>query len=428
MSRRTKKTFFSYVIPSVLSFALSGIYTIVDGFFVGQSMQDAGIAAVTIGFPISAFIQAIGTGIGLAGAIQYSISIAKKDTKRSEEYFTVTNLFMLLMSIFFSVFLYLFSPQLLSLFGATGTIHQMASEYVQVIVLGTFFQLFATGLVPFIRNMGGSTFAMISMILGFVTNIILDFVFVWLYHYGMFGAALATVLGQAVTFICALIFIVKKKVKFVFPQPKEILPIFWNLIKVSISPFGLSFSSQFTLLLMNRFLFKYGTDQDVAVYGCIDYIIAIIYLLVQGVGDGSQPLISFYYGKNDNQNELAIRKLTYEFACMLTIICASIVFIFRKYIGLLFGATISTNDHVASVLPLFLSTILFLCYTRITTSYLYATEKTRASHVLVYGESICTFVLLLILPRFLNILGVWLSIPIAQVIMCCVAYILKKMN
>lgn len=333
MSRRTKKTFFSYVIPSVLSFALSGIYTIVDGFFVGQSMQDAGIAAVTIGFPVSAFIQAIGTGIGLAGAIQYSISIAKKDTKRSEEYFTVTNLFMLLMSIFFSVFLYLFSPQLLSLFGATGTIHQMALEYVQVIVLGTFFQLFATGLVPFIRNMGGSTFAMISMILGFVTNIILDFVFVWLYHYGMFGAALATVLGQAVTFICALIFLVKKKVNFVFPQPKEILPIFWNLIKVSISPFGLSFSSQFTLLLMNRFLFKYGTDQDVAVYGCIDYIIAIIYLLVQGVGDGSQPLISFYYGKNDNQNELAIRKLTYEFACMLTIICASIVFIFRKYIG-----------------------------------------------------------------------------------------------
>lgn len=211
MKTNLRRTFFSYVIPSVLSFALSGIYTIVDGFFVGQSMQDAGIAAVTIGFPVSAFIQAIGTGIGLAGAIQYSISIAKKDTKRSEEYFTVTNLFMLLMSIFFSVFLYLFSPQLLSLFGATGTIHQMALEYVQVIVLGTFFQLFATGLVPFIRNMGGSTFAMISMILGFVTNIILDFVFVWLYHYGMFGAALATVLGQAVTFICALIFLIKKK-------------------------------------------------------------------------------------------------------------------------------------------------------------------------------------------------------------------------
>lgn len=179
---------------------------------------------------------------------------------------------------------------------------------------------------------------------------------------------------------------------------------------------------------MNRFLFKYGTNQDVAVYGCIDYIIAIIYLLVQGVGDGSQPLISFYYGKNDNQNELAIRKLTYEFACALTIICAFVVFIFRKYIGLLFGATISTNDHVAHVLPLFLSTILFLCYTRITTSYLYATEKTRASHVLVYGESMCTFILLLILPRFLSIQGVWLSIPTAQVIMSCVAHVLKKMN
>lgn len=118
---------------------------------------------------------------------------------------------MLFMSIFFSVVLYLFAPQLLSLFGATGTIHQMALEYVQVIVLGTFFQLFATGLVPFIRNMGGSTFAMISMILGFVTNIILDYVYVWLLEYGMFGAALATVVGQAVTFICAFLFLAKKK-------------------------------------------------------------------------------------------------------------------------------------------------------------------------------------------------------------------------
>ena len=130
MKANLKRTFFSYVIPSVLSFALSGIYTIVDGFFVGQSMQDAGIAAVTIGFPVSAFIQAVGTGIGLAGAIQYSISIAKEEIHRSSIYFTTTSLFMLLMSIFFSVVLYLFAPELLSLFGATGTIHQMALEYV----------------------------------------------------------------------------------------------------------------------------------------------------------------------------------------------------------------------------------------------------------------------------------------------------------
>lgn len=428
MKAKLKRTFFSYVIPSVLSFALSGIYTIVDGFFVGQSMQDAGIAAVTIGFPVSAFIQAVGTGIGLAGAIQYSISIAKEDIHRSSIYFTTTSLFMLLMSIFFSVVLYLFAPELLSLFGATGTIHQMALEYVQVIVLGTFFQLFATGLVPFIRNMGGSTFAMISMILGFVTNIILDYVFVWLLEYGMFGAALATVLGQAVTFICAFLFLAKKKVNFVLPQIKEILPIFWNLLKVSISPFGLSFSSQFTLLLMNKFLFLYGTDQDVAVYGCIDYIIAIIYLLVQGVGDGSQPLISFYYGKEDNENELVIRNLTYKFASLLTIFCIIIVFLCRKQVGLLFGATQSTNDSVAIYLPLFLSTILFLCYTRITTSYLYATEKIRISHILVYGESICTFILLLILPRRFGVSGVWFSIPIAQVIMSFVAYTFKKMN
>lgn len=426
MSRGTKKTFFSYVIPSVLSFALSGIYTIVDGFFIGQSMQDIGIAAVTIGFPISAFIQAIGTGIGLAGAIQYSISIAKKDISRSEEYFTATSALMFVVSTIITLLLYRYTGNILTLFGATGVIHSMASEYVRVIVLGTFFQLFATGLVPFIRNMGGSTFAMISMILGFITNIILDYVFVWVLSQGMFGAALATVIGQGVTLICAIVFLIHKKTKLKFTNLNKYPSIWLGLLQVSISPFGLSFSSQLTLLLMNRFLFKYGTDQDVAIYGCIDYIIAIIYLLVQGVGDGSQPLISFYYGKKDKQHELEIRRLSYYFAGFLTIFCSAIVFLFRNKIGFLFGATASTNHDVAIYLPYFLATILFLCYTRITTSYLYATEKTKFSYILVYGESVSALILLNILPKFLGIQGVWLAIPASQVLLFFVSFILKS--
>ncbi len=425
MSTGTKKTFFSYVIPSVLSFALSGIYTIVDGFFIGQSMQDIGIAAVTIGFPISNFIQSIGTGIGLAGAIQYSISVAKKDISRSEQYFTATSILMFIVSTIITLLLYRYTSNILTLFGATGLIHSMACEYVRVIVLGTFFQLFATGLVPFIRNKGGSTFAMISMILGFVTNIILDYVLVWKIPLGMFGAALATVIGQGITLVCAISYLVYKKTKLNFSNINKYPSMWLSIIKVSVSPFGLSFSSQLTLLLMNRFLFKYGTDQDVAIYGCIDYIIAIIYLLVQGVGDGSQPLISFYYGKQDQKHELEIRKLSYYFASFLTICCSIIVFLFRNKIGFLFGATTSTSHDVGIYLPYFLATILLLCYTRITTSYLYATEKTKFSYILVYGESVTALILLTILPKFLGIQGVWLAIPTSQVILFFVSFVLK---
>lgn len=192
---RDVKTFFKYVIPSVLSFALSGVYTIVDGFFVGNSIGDLGLSAVNIAYPIVAVIQALGTGIGMGGAIYYSINKAeKKDTEAKE--FTAGALWLLVISsVVLTISIFLLNSPLLRLLGASGQLLSLGEEYIAVIAVGAALQVIGTGLVPFIRNHGGSFYAMVSMIAGFVTNIILDYVFVWVLEQGVSGAAWATIIG-----------------------------------------------------------------------------------------------------------------------------------------------------------------------------------------------------------------------------------------
>ncbi len=410
------KLFFSYVIPSVLAFALSGVYTIVDGFFIGQSLGDMGLAAITIGYPISALIGAVGSGIGLSGAIRYTILNAQADKEKGQKCFSGTALLMVCVSVLLTALLYGLAEPLLYLLGARGEVLALSAEYARVIALGTIFQLSATGFVPFIRNMGGSSYAMIAMILGFVTNIVLDYTLVWVVNWGMMGAALATIIGQAVTMVLSVVFFLVKKCRFHLPAPRELFVLWGGILKVALSPFGLTFSPTITMLLMNRFLLLYGNEQSVAVYGCIGYIVSIIYLLLQGVGDGSQPLVSRYYGEGDKTAVARTRNLAYETAAVITVACMIGVFLARRQIGVLFGASAAANADVARYLPYFLATLLFLAFVRITTSYFYATEETVLSYILVYAEPVCTFLLLLILPVFAGLSGVWLAVPLAQIV------------
>ena len=204
MNTALNKKFFSYVIPSVLAFALSGVYTIVDGFFIGQSLGDAGLTAITLAYPVSALVGAIGTGLGLSGAIRFTILNAQGETQTRQECFSGTTLLMLIVAGLLTALLLGFTEPILHLLGARGDTLGLCAEYARVIALGAVFQLLATGFVPFIRNMGGATVAMIAMILGFVTNIVLDYTFVWVLNQGMAGAAWATIIGQAVTMIVAV--------------------------------------------------------------------------------------------------------------------------------------------------------------------------------------------------------------------------------
>ena len=200
------KNFFKNVIPSMLAFAFSGIYVIIDGIFVGRNTGDLGLAAVNINYPIAALMQALGTGIGMAGGIWISIKRGQKDVSK-ESVFLGNSIFLLLISsLLLMGTLLLTYPYILPLLGAKGELLKPSEDYLRIIIYGTFFQVLATGFIPLARNYNGVIRAMIAMIIGLITNTVLDYVFIVLFPWGTAGAAAATVLGQAMTLLFLLPF------------------------------------------------------------------------------------------------------------------------------------------------------------------------------------------------------------------------------
>ena len=397
-----KRTFFRYVIPSVLSFALSGVYAIVDGFFVGNSIGDAGLSAINIAYPITALLQAVGTGIGMGGAVKYSILKAEGNEKKARRFISGAIWLMLLFSAVLTAAVFFSSEKILSALGASGELLTLGNAYIKVVALGTILQVFGTGLVPFMRNYGGSLWAMIAMICGFATNVVLDYTFVWVLGQGMFGAALATIIGQGATMTVALIYCAARKNLTLKIAPADTPETAFQILKIGLAPFGLTLAPNLSLVIINRFSVSYGGQHAIATYACISYIICIVYLLLQGVGDGGQPLMSQFYGAGEEKSLRQTKALAYEFAMALAVIGGVLIYLFRGKIGLLFGSSVEVNAGVIAVMPIFLLSVPFDAITRVSTAAFYATEKSVLSYVLTFIEPIIMLALMFVLPPLLG--------------------------
>lgn len=421
---RQKKGFFSYVIPSIFAFALSGVYAIVDGFFIGHSVGDVGLSAINIAYPITAFIQAIGTGIGMGGAVHYSIADAAGKKEQAKSYLAGTLWLLLISSLVLTVLLQAVTSPLLLAMGAEAETYTLGQEYLLVISLGSILQIYGTGLTPMLRNGGSANAAMLSMMLGFGTNILLDYLFVWKWEWGMFGAALATVIGQGATLLGETVFLIRRRLIHWKISVKKAGGIAGKIITIGIAPFGLALTPNFSLILINRFSADYGGYESIAVYACVSYVICVAYLIMQGVGDGSQPLISRYYGEKRMKEAHKIRRMAFAFSLVLSLIFMAVLYLVRWKIGSLLGASAVVSREVGRVFPIFLLALPFVAICRITTASFYATEKSLLSYILTYMEPVAMLVFLLFLPRYFG--GqemVWWSSSLAQMLSSLVAVI-----
>ncbi len=419
-----KAEFFSFVIPSVLAFALSGVYAVVDGFFIGNTMGDAGLAAINIAWPVTALLQAAGTGIGMGGAVQYSLHL----NQEKKSFFNITVILLFGFGLLLMVLLFPVLTPLLTLLGAEGELLSMGLDYLHIILLGCLFQVFSTGFLPLIRNMGGSMTAMIAMISGFLTNIALDFLFIRVFLWGLGGAAAATVIGQAVTMILAVCYFSKKRVSFSFPSFQLLRERAKPVLLVGLSPFGLTFSPNIILILMNKAAMIYGGQDAVSCYAVVAYITMIVLLLLQGVGDGSQPLISRCYGNGDSKQFSQFRHLAYVTGLILALLCMFLLFFLRESAAELFGASSEVRKDVAGVLLIFIAAFCFQAFVRVTISSFYAAEKNLSAYILVYAEPCLLLLALLTLPKFCDMTGVWIASPLSQILTAFIAIYLFCRN
>lgn len=188
----------------------------------------------------------------------------------------------------------------------------------------------------------------------------------------------------------------------------------------------MTFAPNISLVIINRFSVSYGGQEAIATYACISYIICIVYLLLQGVGDGSQPLMSQFCGAGEEKSLKQTKTLAYEFSMVLAVISAILIYLLRGKIGLLFGSSAEVNAGVIKVRPIFLVSVPFDAITRVSTAAFYATEKSVLSYVLTFIEPIIMLVLMLMLPPvFGGQIMIWWSTVFAKVITASVSIVLS---
>ena len=418
------KEFFRYVVPSMLAFALSGLYGVVDGFFLGNAMGDAALAAINVAYPITAFVQALGTGIGMGGAVQYTIHKAQKKTEAAAKCLGVTLLMLLMSGFLMTPVILFFNVPMLKALGLQGNLLALGNEYITWIAIGTMFQILGTGLVPFMRNLGNAYISTVAMVIGAIFNIFFDYLLIWVFRQGMKGAAVASVMGQVAAFLISIFYILWKKEKV------DIKRIPLSLVKkiglIACSPFGLSYAPNITLILVNLNAVTYGGEFAVTCYAPISYITYTVMLLLQGISDGCQPLVSMFYGKGRNTEAEKIYKMSRNFSVIVGIMFMFAVIWQGRRVVNIFGSSPEVTEYVLQVLPIFLLGMAFSGLSRAAISYFYATEKNRRAYILIYGEAIMLAILLMIIPRNIGIMGTWISIILSQILVALLSQILLK--
>lgn len=403
-------------IPTVFSLLMSGLYGVMDGLFVGRAVGDTGLAAINIAWPIAAVITAVGIGIGSGGSVLYSNSNGKGEQERGEVVYhqTITLLFAAAMVLLIVLgFTY---PAILSALGAKGDVYQKAVEYIQIIIFGAVFQVMGTGFIPMLRNRNLAFQAMVSMAAGMGVNGVLNYLLLFVVKIGIRGAAVGTIAAQFVVLVISSYLI--------YGRQKVHLKVVWQhkmigeILKIGISAFGLSLAPSIVLLFTNLQCLKYGGDAAVACYAVISYIVFPVQSMLMGIGDGTQPLMSFYSGAKKMEELRFVKKIASIAVVGMGAVFFVIVILVSKYIPDVFGMQMESQAYFGTGMAVSAVSFLFTGLAKFHISYLNATLQVKKAMQLIYGETIVVApFLIFLLPYVFKINGIWLSLPGTQLIM-----------
>lgn len=297
------KLLISLAIPTVMAQLVNLLYNIVDRIFVGRipGVGTQALAGLGVTFPIVVLAAAFANLVGMGGAPRAAIAMGQKDNEKAEKIMGNSLMLLLLFSAFLMLFFYVGKVPILERFGASENTLPYADSYLSVYLLGTVFVQIALGLNTFITNQGFGKVSMATVCIGAVTNIVLDPVFIFGFNMGVKGAALATVISQAVSAVWVLRFLTGKKTLLKLYKKNLRLDgwIVWSIISLGIAPFIMTGTECLIQLTFNSGMLKYGDDEYVAVMSILFSLNQMLSMPLQGFAMGAQPIISYNYGAKE---------------------------------------------------------------------------------------------------------------------------------
>jgi len=423
------KLLLKQAIPASIGILIMSLNMIIDTIFVGRWIGVMAIAAITIVLPIVFLISSIGMGIGVGGSSIISRKLGAKNSSKAFEVFGNQISLTVGLSFLFVFIGTLFCLPILQLFGANGDIIIPATEYFHVILWGIPLLAFAMMGNPVIRAVGKPNYAMFTMILPAIANILLDIVFIKYMDLGIYGAGLATSISYSVSGVFILWFFLSKN------SELKIIPKYFfinlSIFKEIVAIGGITIVRQGTIslliIILNYTLFQYGGELSIAVYGIINRVMMFALFPVLGVTQGFLPIAGYNYGANDKGRV----KQTINTSIIFGTTIATLIFIIIMIYPIELVGLFTEDKDLLRLTPNALI-IAFLATPVITTqligsAYFQAAGKAFPALCLtLLKQGIFLIPLVFILPKFYGINGVWISFPIADILSTLVTYIYLK--
>lgn len=356
------KLLISFAIPCVISMLINSVYNIVDQIFIGKGVGTLGNAATNVIFPLVIIFNAVAGLIGNGAAANLSLKLGEGKKEEGGKIVGSAVTVSIIFSIILSVIAYLFLPKLVYMFGCTKNVYQYAVDYGKIIILGAPFMIIYSALSQLIRADGSPKYSMVLLVVGAILNIILDPIFIFTFNMGVKGGAIATVIGQIVSFAMAILYL--KKVKSVKLEKES-----FKVDKSITRTLGLglsSFITQSTVLalfvfmnnMMTKYgaLTKYGADIPLSVYGVISKINSLYISTILGISIGAQPIIGFNYGAGNYERVKETLRKVLTINLVVGLIFNIIFYLFPKEIVSIFITNSDPNYK------LFLEFAVLICH------------------------------------------------------------------
>lgn len=340
--KNINKLLISFAIPCVISMLINSVYNIVDQIFIGKGVGTLGNAATNVIFPLVIIFNAVAGLIGNGAAANLSLKLGEGKKEEGGKIVGSAVTVSIIFSIILSVIAYFFLPKLVYMFGCTENVYQYAVDYGKIIILGAPFMIIYSALSQLIRADGSPKYSMVLLVVGAILNIILDPIFIFTFNMGVKGGAIATVIGQIVSFAMAILYL--KKVKSVKLEKES-----FKVDKSITRTLGLglsSFITQSTVLalfvfmnnMMTKYgaLTKYGADIPLSVYGVISKINSLYISTILGISIGAQPIIGFNYGAGNYERVKETLRKVLTINLVVGLIFNIIFYLFPKEIVSIF--------------------------------------------------------------------------------------------
>lgn len=433
-----------YAVPCIISLLVGALYNIVDQIFIANAsyLGSYGNAANTVVFPMTVIALALAVMIGDGCCAFVSISLGQDRTAEAKKSVGNAVVTVILASLLLTLLYLCLADPILTMFGGTvnAETFQYSQEYFFYITLGVPFYMFGQAMNPVIRADGNPKFAMISTLAGAVVNLILDPIFIFLFRWGMMGAAVATVLGQVLTAGLAVWYLLRMKL--VRPQRADFHPngaILRRTLVLGMTSFLSQISLVAAMAAINNMLRKYGAQDAVfgqvryaqipmAVVGIVMKFFQIVISVVVGMAAGCIPIVGYNMGAQQPQRvRQLLTKLLLAEAAVGAVGFVFVEFLPRQLIAIFGAANESTyyTDFAIHAFRTYLCMIVLACVNKATFIFLQAMGKAAASTMLsMMREVVFGVGLALLLPCFFGLDGVLYSMPLSDILTFLIAVVL----